>query len=648
MCGITGILSHSADNHNNHHLQIMADSLHHRGPDDTGIWTDQEAGISLCHKRLSIVDLSSAGHQPMHSSDGKYVITYNGEIYNHLKIREELQQEKKTPNWKGHSDTETLLAAIQAWGIKKTLKKLVGMFAFALWDRQERTLTICRDRVGEKPLYYGWQNDCFYFASELKALKKHPSFNRTINRDALSLFLRHSYVPSPFSIYNNIKKLEAGNFLTVSLEKKHSAPEAYWSLEHVISNQIIFNGTENEAIDSLDNLLKDAVKQQMASDVPLGAFLSGGIDSSLITALMQEQSATPVKTFTIGFKEDSYNEAVYAREVASHLGTDHSETIVTASQAIDTIPKLPYIYDEPFADASQLPTYLVSAITGEKVTVALSGDAGDELFGGYNRYFWTQRLWNKVSPLPILFRELLSKGLKSLSPMSWDRLYTMLSWLLPAKSRFALPGDKIQKLAGILPSESPAQIYMDLISHWKHPDNIVLNAQEPSTRQSSFKAPVSHELEHQLMYLDTLGYLPDDILTKVDRAAMAVSLETRVPFLDHRIVEFAWSLPLKMKIRNNQGKWILRQILDRYIPRHLIERPKMGFGIPLDSWLRGPLKDWAYDLINPSRLKQEGYLHPEPVLSKWRQHQSRKYNWQYSLWNILMFQSWLEKEETYA
>ncbi len=580
----------------------------------------------------------------MHAPNGRYILTYNGEIYNHLDIRKELQQEKKNPNWRGHSDTETLLTAIQAWGLKKTLKKTIGMFALALWDRQKRTLSLCRDRMGEKPLYYGWQNNTFFFASELKALKKHPAFDQSINREAVSLFLRHSYIPSPYSIYNNIHKLEAGHLLTVSQGSRHTPSVPYWSLEEIINTQAPFRGSDLDAVNSLDNLLNNAVNQQMASDVPLGSFLSGGIDSSLITSIMQAQSSSPIKTFTMGFNEENYNEADHAKEVASYLGTDHTETIISPDDAINIIPDLPKIYDEPFADASQIPTFLVSAITGEQVTVALSGDAGDELFGGYNRYFWTQRLWNKASMLPLIFRDIISKGLQSLSPMSWDNIYKAISRLLPPNLQLALPGDKIHKLASVLSSESPEKIYWNLISHWKDPENIVLNTREPSTRLSSFAAPAARELEHQLMFLDTLSYLPDDILVKVDRAAMGVSLETRVPFLDHRIVEFAWSLPLHMKIRNNKGKWILRQLLNRYLPEKLINRPKMGFGIPLDSWLRGPLKDWAYDLINPSRLSREGYLQPEPIIRKWREHQSGKYNWQYSLWNILMFQAWLEQE----
>ncbi|MGH1352633.1 MAG: asparagine synthase (glutamine-hydrolyzing) [Methyloligellaceae bacterium] len=644
MCGIAGILSNNHTCHDQSTLQKVTSTLSHRGPDSSGIWSDSEAGISLCHTRLSIIDLSPAGHQPMQSESGQYVLTYNGEIYNHLEIRKQLEQQNLAPSWKGHSDTETLLAGFQAWGIEKTILQTTGMFAFALWDKKNRTLTLGRDRIGEKPLYYGWQGNTFLFSSELKAIRKHPAFKAKVNRNGLALFLRHSYIPTPYSIYEGIHKLTPGTTLTISLENQDTTPIQYWSMHGTAQKHDSFTGSETEAVEALDSVLRQAIQNQMASDVPLGAFLSGGIDSSTITAIMQSQSEKPVQTFTIGFEDKNYNEADQAKAVAKHLGTSHTETYVTPRDALNLIPDLPKIYDEPFADASQIPTFLVSKTTRQHVTVALSGDAGDELFGGYNRYFWTNNIWRKIGFVPVIIRQMGAQGISALSPAAWNNIFTHVSKFLPKNLQVAQPGDKAHKLAQVLAANSPENIYWGLVSHWKQPTDVALNAIEPPTVLTNNSYPVHLDFEHRMMYQDTLSYLPDDILTKVDRAAMAVSLETRVPFLDHKVIDFAWSLPLNLKIRNGQGKWILRQVLNKYVPTSLIDRPKMGFGIPIDSWLRGPLKDWAENLLSPQRLRNEGYLNPAPIQEKWQQHQSGKFNWQYYLWNILMFQSWLEQE----
>ena len=664
MCGLTGFWQTGgcAAECATATLNVMATAIAHRGPDDSGVWFDADAGIGLAHRRLSILDLSPAGHQPMFSASGRYVLVFNGEIYNHLELRRELARNHPRPGpppsrgresslegerslvWRGHSDTETLLAGFEVWGIAATLQRAIGMFAIAVWDRAERSLTLARDRLGEKPLYYGWQGDCFLFGSELKALRAHPAFNAAIDRDALSLFLRHNYLPTPHSIYQGIHKLPPGTLLTLHSANRHvdPVPVAYWSLRDAVEEGQAqpFQGTDAEAITALDDLLRDAVRRQQLADVPLGAFLSGGVDSSTIVALMQAQSSRPVKTFTIGFHENGYNEAHYAQAVAAHLGTDHTELYVTPEQARAVIPRLPTLYDEPFADSSQIPTFLVSELTRQQVTVSLSGDAGDELFGGYNRYLLTRSIWRKMRWLPPALRTLAARSITALPPAAWDRGYRVLASVLPPRWRFSLPGDKAHKLAGILTAASPELIYRELVSHWPQPATVVIGATEPVTLLNQAAAWPNLGFEQRMMYFDTLSYLPDDILVKVDRAAMAVSLETRVPLLDHRVVEFAWRLPLAMKIRHGESKWILRQVLDRYVPRTLIERPKMGFGVPLDRWLRGPLRDWAEDLLDESRLRREGFFHSEPIRRKWAEHLSGTRNWQYYLWDVLMFQAW--------
>ncbi len=622
-------------------LQCMADTLIHRGPDDGGYWCDSEQRIGLGHRRLAIVDLSPAGHQPMVSASGRYVIAFNGEIYNHVGIREELERGA----WRGHSDTETLLAGIEAWGLEATLKKSIGMFAIALWDRQTRTLTLARDRIGEKPLYYGWQGKgearVFLFGSELRALKAHPAFQVDIDRGALCLLLRHSYIPAPHSIYQGISKLEPGCMLSVSLAQPERRIWKYWSAIQVARTGAAqqFTGTPTEAVDALEVLAKDAVRQQMMADVPLGAFLSGGIDSSTVVALMQVQSSRPVKTFTIGFENQGYDEAVHAKAVARYLGTEHTELYVTPAQAMEVIPRLPDLYSEPFADSSQIPTFLVSQLAKRHVTVSLSGDAGDELFCGYNRYQLTASLWHKIALVPSPLRALAAKGITSVSPAAWDRV----AHFIPGSGRWRLLGDKLHKGAGVLSSRTLDELYLGMVSLQRNPSEWVIGGQEPATHLTGLRPDLAGlGAVEQMMALDTISYLPDDILAKVDRAAMGVSLEARVPFLDHRVVEFAWSLPLDYKLRGGQTKWPLRQVLYRHVPPELVERPKTGFGVPLHEWLRGPLRDWAEDLLNEERLRREGYFQPSPIRQMWAEHLSGRRNWAYSLWNVLMFQAWLE------
>lgn len=648
MCGIAGQLKwpgQSTEATLLNECTRMADAIIHRGPDDHGVWVKPDAGVGLAHRRLAIVDLSPAGHQPMLSVSGRYVIVFNGEIYNHLELRRQIEQEGRAPTWRGHSDTETLLAAFDVWGIEKALKQSIGMFAIALWDLEQSVLVLARDRLGEKPLYYGWQGEgeqaVFLFGSELKALKAHPAFNASINRNALALYLRHNYIPAPHSIYEGINKLQPGCILTISLARREPMIQEYWS-----ALSTVLEGTKSrheyrdpqQAVDQLEVLLKSAVSQQMMADVPLGAFLSGGIDSSTIVALMQAQSSRPVKTFTIGFHEKGYNEAEHAKAVAKHLGTDHTELYVNPQQAMAVIPSLPDIYDEPFSDSSQIPTFLVSQLARQHVTVSLSGDAGDELFSGYTRYNVTANAWQKLSRLPLPLRKLAASSITSLSPQGWS---TLLGWLPRLGHRI---GDKLHKGAGVLASTSVDQLYHGLVSHWDDPGQLVIGGSEPQTILTGLMpdleglAPVE-----RMMLLDLLTYLPDDILTKVDRASMAVTLESRVPMLDHRVVEFAWQLPQSLKQRDGVGKWALRQVLYRHVPQSLIDRPKMGFGVPIDAWLRGPLRDWAEDLLDESKLRQQGYLRPEPIRQKWQEHLNGSRNWAYHLWDILMFQAWLEK-----
>lgn len=624
----------------------MTDVIRHRGPDDEGAWSDPEAGICLGFRRLSILDLSACGHQPMTSPSGRFVTTFNGEIYNFAEIRDRLLA--LGVSFRGHSDTEIFLAAFEQWGIANSLEQMAGMFALAVWDRRDRQLHLVRDRLGEKPLYYGWAGETLLFGSELKALRRHPAWRGEIDRNSLALYLRHNYVPAPYTIYKGFYKVLPGTVLSFGASSVGQAPEVstYWSAREAARAGLAspIEGSEAEIIDLCDAELRRTVAQEMVSDVPLGAFLSGGIDSSLIVGLMQAQSEVPVRTFTIGFHEKEYNEAKHAKAVAEHLGTDHTELYVTPADSLAVIPRLPAMYDEPFADASQIPTFLVAQLARRDVTVSLSGDGGDELFGGYNRYFWAERIWRNMRPVPAFFRRSLADGLTSVAPGKWDRLFGAMSGALPARYQLKMPGDRVHKLASMLGSESGQAMYRGLVSNWLHPLDVALDATEPPTVLTEpHRWLGTGKFVQQMMYLDSVSYLPDDILVKVDRASMAVSLESRAPFLDHRIFELAWRIPLSMKVRNGQGKWILRRILDRYVPRSLIERPKMGFGVPIDHWLRGPLKEWAEALISPDRIRREGYFDAAAIRKKWDEHQSGARNWQYPLWAVIMFQAWLEE-----
>jgi asparagine synthase (glutamine-hydrolysing) len=580
----------------------------------------------------------------MLSADDRYVIVFNGEVYNFNQLRVELASLGHV--FRGHSDTEIMLASICQWGIQEAVQRFNGMFAFALWDRRERRLSLVRDRLGIKPLYYGWSGKVFLFGSELKALKAHPAFQAEIDRGALALYLRHNYIPAPYTIYTGFYKLLPGTILTLAGNQLGELPDPvpYWSARQAAEAGVAhpFEGSDQEAVVELDALLRESVRERMVADVPLGAFLSGGIDSSAIVALMQVQSSRPVQTFTIGFHESSYNEAEHAKEVARHLGTDHTELYVTPQETQAVIPRLPTLFDEPFADSSQIPTFLIAELARRHVTVSLSGDGGDELFGGYNRYSWARKIWKVTGWLPGAFRTFSSAALRRMPSTAWDTLLS--NRFIPPRWRISEAGEKIRKIAEILPADSPEAIYLDLVSHWKEPDSIVRGAAEPPTlltsRGSWARLP---DYTSWMMYMDLVTYLPDDILTKVDRASMGVSLEVRIPYLDdHRVVEYAWRLPLRMKMRNGQGKWLLRQVLYQYVPRQMIERPKKGFGVPIDTWLKGSLRGWAESLLDERRLKDEGFFNPKPIRQKWQEHLTGKHNWQYHLWDILMFEAWLE------
>lgn len=652
MCGLAGFWkSRASAEESGAHLMRMTDAISHRGPDAQGHWTDPDAGIALGHRRLAIVELSEAGAQPMVSFGGRYVLSFNGEIYNHLDLREESDIAKRGIRWRGHSDTETLLDCFEVWGIAGTLQRAVGMFAIAVWDRKLRVLTLGRDRFGEKPLYYGrigsGASAAFLFASELSSFTAHAGFRGEVDRDSLCMYMRHGNVGGDRTIFRGVHKLLPGHLLTLSDVAAEPAIESYWSLALVAERGIAdpFKGSMTEAVEALERIAGRAVKQQMAADVPLGAFLSGGVDSSAIVALMQSQSTRRIKTFTIGFNDADYNEAVHAKAVAQHLGTDHTELYVTPKEAIDTIGVLPRLYCEPFADSSQIPTYLVSQLARREVTVSLSGDAGDEVFGGYNRYQMTARLWGRLSAVPVPMRRAAARMLLRMSPRRLDQMASRV----PGLGRWPDLGGKIHKGARVMAASSAANLYLGLVSQWSDPADVVLNCREPDSFLTG-RRPVLKGLNdvEQMMALDTLTYLPDDILTKVDRAAMSVGLETRVPFLDHRLVEFAWQLPLNHKLRIEGGttttKWILREMLFKHVPRQLIERPKQGFGIPIGSWLRGPLRDWAESLLGEYRLRSEGFFDVAAVRDKWAEHLSGRKNWQHQLWCVLMFQAWLNEQ----
>jgi asparagine synthase (glutamine-hydrolysing) len=648
MCGITGFWSftkQSAGLPLDRIAQEMADQLRNRGPDSSGVWCSPDVGLAFGHRRLAIVDLSDTGHQPMISASGRFVITYNGEVYNALELRDSLL--KLGHFFKGTSDTEVILEACEAYGVEEATKKLIGMFAFALWDITDQKLHLVRDRLGVKPLYWGFNQETLFFGSQVKSFSPHPFWRPEINRETLSNFFRLCYIPGPSSIYKGIQKLAPGCIATIEARDKVTV-KPYWTLADAVRQGTLQGGrlqegksqssshSPSEWISQLDVILKDAVKRCMVSDVPIGAFLSGGVDSSTVVALMQAQSTVPVQTFSIGFEETGYDEAPHAAAVARHLGTQHHELYLKSSDALDIIPTIPQWCDEPFADSSQIPTFLVSRLARSHLKVCLSGDGGDELFAGYSRYFQADRFWNRLSPLPFLFRKIAATGINALSPSQWDAL----SRFMPGKQNFV--GDKAHKLAKLLTCKDRLELYLTLISLWDNPEDLVGNG--GSNEGLPFAWVMDEERSQnsfieEMQYIDTLTYLPDDILSKVDYASMAVSLESRVPLLDHRVVEFAWSIPSELKLNHPQGKWILRQVLKKYVPESLTERPKMGFGIPIDQWLRGALRPWAEELLSVSSLQDSG-LNTQPIRQRWEEHVSGARNWHYSLWPVLMYQAW--------
>jgi len=641
MCGIAGFLTGASDGRARELAEVssaMDACLQHRGPDDHGVWIEEESGVALVHRRLSILDLSPAGHQPMTSADGRFVIIYNGEVYSHQPIAAELAA--RGHHFRGHSDTEVIVNSFAENGIEPTLKRMIGMFAIALWDRRERSLILIRDRLGIKPMYWAKFGRLFLFGSELKALRAHPGWNAEIDRSAVAAFMRHNYIPAPHTIYRGVHKLEPGSILTLPWQGDPQITR-FWNARTVARNGILnpLDGNDAELAEQLETLLQDAVARRMIADVPLGAFLSGGVDSSSVVALMQQARLGRVRTFSIGFDIPGYNEAPYAAAVASHLATDHTELTVTSRQALDLIPRLPDIYDEPFADSSQIPTYLVSAMTRKHVTVALSGDGGDEVFGGYNRYQLAQLSLRALLAMPRPLRNKFASALERLAPDRW----TSLAEVLPTRWRPRQVGDKLHKLAAILKLEGSDAIYRRLVSRWE-PSAIMLDAQEPPSIIDDAKLPREFpDFLARMQFLDLVTFLPDDILTKVDRASMAVALEARVPLLDHRVVEFSWRLPSKAKLRNHTSKWILRQVLYRHVPRELIERPKTGFEIPLSAWLRGPLREWADALLNEKRLRDAALLDPQAIRQCWQEHLDGTHNWQFRLWNVLMLEAWRER-----
>lgn len=648
MCGLSGFLGGLPLNADEAKrlLSAMNDKLVHRGPDAGNVWHDSESRIGLAHRRLAIVDLSEAGLQPMASPSRRYLMAFNGEVYNHIMLRQELERASLAPNsWRGHSDTESLLACFDAWGIETTLQKSTGMFAIAVWDRQRQELTLARDRFGEKPLYYGWQGQgehrVLLFGSELKVLRAHPAFSAGVDRGSLCLLLRHNYIPAPWSIYENIHKVPPGCTLTMSIADQQAKPRPYWDACRAVLNGAAspFEGSFEDASIELERRLCGAIGQQMVADVPLGAFLSGGIDSSLIVALMQAQSTRPIKTFTIGTHFTEYNEAKHAKAVARHLGTDHTELYVTADDAMAVIPKLASMYCEPFADSSQIPTYLVSHLTRNHVAVSLSGDGGDEIFAGYNRYLAAPSAWRKLSKMPGFSRHIAATVLNAISPKTWDQA---ARWL-PVGRQFTGFGDKVHKAASVLSSNNFHEVFYGLVSNINNPEQWVPGGVEHTTLFTSSQSLLLGlgDVE-RMMTLDAISYLPDDIMVKVDRAAMACSLETRAPFLDHNIFEFAWQLPMHMKLNQGKTKRILREVLYRHVPHSLIDRPKSGFSIPLHRWLRGPLRDWAASLLEPRRVAATGLLDPQLVDACWSEHLSGRFNRTPQLWTVLMFMSWYE------
>ncbi len=649
MCGVVGYFTPITFQTRSKDLLSALTTIAHRGPDACGQWLDEAVGLGLGHVRLSILDLSEAGAQPMVSVSGRYVIVFNGEIYNHLEIRARIEQANATVIWRGHSDTETLLAAIECWGLKKALKQCVGMFAIGLWDKRERILSLARDRFGEKPLYYCWQKGVFGFASELKALRQYLSFDLSIDNDAVCMLLRDGYISAPYTIYNDTFKLLPGHILRVSQadivadELPPSFP--YWNMVSAMrsGSENPFSGSCDDAIYELTERLGQAVQGQMLADVPLGAFLSGGVDSSLVVALMQRQSMMPVKTFAIGFTDAAYDESKYAKGVAKHLGTDHTEWIVTPEEALAVIPGLPRIYDEPFADVSAIPTAILSRVARSQVAVSLSGDAGDELFAGYNRYLGATKAWNMISKLPQNARGIFSSLAQSLEPEKWDAIVDTINQRLPMRMRYKSVGNKLHRFAKAARARDSAEFYEHLTAKWRRPEDVLRCGSLPKLAGVMFLDQQNELSIEAMMMADTVQYLPDDILVKVDRSAMAVSLETRVPMLDHRFAEFAWSLPMSMKVHAGNSKWILKEVLNQFVPSALIDRPKMGFDVPIDRWLRGPLRDWVEVMLDPLSLAQQGIFDAKIVRAMWEVHLSGKRSYHVELWPILMFQAWHEE-----
>jgi asparagine synthase (glutamine-hydrolysing) len=640
MCGIAGFIDKNIAYDSLQISNKMGEAIYTRGPDSSGIWQDVNLGVNLVHRRLAILDMSPAGHQPMISRSGRYIIIFNGEIYNFKKILSSLEAKLGSIAWHGHSDTEVILLAIETYGFENALKMFEGMFAIALWDREKERLYLARDRIGEKPLYYGYFNRIFGFTSELKAFKKHPKFNSQINRDAIGQLMLHNCIPAPLSIFEKIYKLLPGHYLELGyrdyLNQIEPTSKPYWQLSDC--NFESYTGTLSEALNDLEHLLQDVIKEQMVADVPVGCFLSGGVDSSVIAALMQSLSSKKIQTFSIGFDKPEYNEAEFAKAVAKHIGSDHNELYITDKDALNVIPFLPIIYDEPFSDSSQIPTYLVCKLARQKVTVSLSGDAGDELFAGYSRYLLAENLYNKVGSYPDWLKRTIKRVLPLISPDVLNAINKIIK--LPV-TNFS---DKIYKIESILDSKDFKQFYLSLASHWLNYSSLVLGEDIKSSLWNREISKFSFDDNKVLgmQYLDSLGYLPDDILVKVDRAAMANSLETRVPFLNHKVVEFAFSLPQSYKIKDGLSKYVLRQVLYNYVPKELIERPKRGFAVPIQDWLRGELKDWAVALLDSHKLDSEGYLNSSLVQDKLQQHLSGRANNGYYLWDVLMFEQWLD------
>jgi asparagine synthase (glutamine-hydrolysing) len=648
MCGIAGLLD-PAGSRDAQTLSALATSmaaaLAHRGPDDRGVWVDPQAGVALGSRRLAVLDLTAEGHQPMVSGGGRYVVAYNGEIYNVATLRDRLVG--VGCSFRGRSDTEVLLAAVEQWGVEPALEECNGMFAFALWDRAARQLHLVRDRLGEKPLYFGWVGDAVVFGSELKALRRYPGFRPAVDRRTLVRYLGVGYVPAPYSMYEGVYQVAPGTIQSIGSEahqRRVFTPKRYWSAFNVAAAGAArpCRADPAEIADQLEDLLGDAVAIRLQADVPVGAFLSGGIDSSTVVALMRSRSSGTVRSFTIAFEDLAYDESAYAAAVARHLGTDHTELRLTAADARDAIARLPQLYDDPFADSSQIPTYLVSRLAREHVTVALSGDGGDELFGGYNRHAWGGPVWRAISGVPAPLRRGAGALLGVPAPSTWDTVFARGGGVLPSRFRVRNPGVKIQKLASALPAASPADLYRILTSAWPNPWDLVRGLTDAGggNEAPGVVPPEVTDLASQMMYLDLVGYLPDDILVKLDRASMGVSLESRVPMLDHRVVELAWRIPAALKVRDGTGKWILRQVLRRHVPDALVDRPKTGFGLPIGAWLRGPLKGWAEDLLAPDRMEADGYLEPSIVRQSWLEHLSGRRDLEARLWPVLMFQAW--------